>query len=764
MLDYDFLILSPNEFEKLSRDILQKKLSTHIESFTSGRDAGIDLRYATDKKGTSIIQAKRLKDYATLLSNLKKEVSKVRKVNPKCYIITTSVGLTPKNKDEIVSLFDPFIKSTSDIYGRDDINNLLGIYQDVERKYYKLWLSSTNILGKILHSKIYNQSSFEINEIKDQAKLFVQNDSFNRALKILKQNHYVIISGIPGIGKTTLARTLVLYLLKTEFDEFVYLADSINEGYEIFDDEKRQIFFFDDFLGRVRFEAQDEINVDAKIIKFIEKVKKSHNKVLIFATREYILNQARNTFETFEISNISIAKCILDLASYTRIIRAQIIYNHLFFAGIPYSHLQNLLENKNYLRLVNHRNYNPRVIETVINRRIWEHIEPNEFVNSFKAFFDNPESVWLYAFENSLDRFSQYALLVLVSAGTPILIKDFDQALQSFFSKSAYKFMISYDSIKFNRSLRELENTFINTQKDSYNEIVIEFQNPSIQDFLINYLREKEDLVHSLLVSANFTDQFFTIFTSSSNTITSRHVPLSSRNIETAITQVVKEFSNLRPSKVYRINKKNSNDFFWSRSTSFKYSFLLKIWNEFKDKSELAKTFVYEKFQEQIYLCEVSQSEQNSYITLLEHLDLKRLQFDEMELVDTFFKYIVWIDNYDVFVELSGIFPDSYKTFIGTPKFGENVEKVVRQETTNLEDQDISDMIEKIKTLENRFGLDFEKTLTELRVKESDYNDYLDSQSDSAIDEIRDNDNDRGLTEWQENQIIEQIFNSFIEE
>ena len=34
MNNYDFLILSPSEFERLTRDLLKKHLGCHIESFT----------------------------------------------------------------------------------------------------------------------------------------------------------------------------------------------------------------------------------------------------------------------------------------------------------------------------------------------------------------------------------------------------------------------------------------------------------------------------------------------------------------------------------------------------------------------------------------------------------------------------------------------------------------------------------------------------------------------------------------------------------
>src|SRR5690554_4783518 len=100
MIEYDFLILSPNEFENISRDLLQKKLDIYIQSFTTGRDGGIDFRHTTNKSKTFLIQSKRYKDYSSLLSNLKKEAKKVAKLKPDRYFLTTSVGLTPKNKNE----------------------------------------------------------------------------------------------------------------------------------------------------------------------------------------------------------------------------------------------------------------------------------------------------------------------------------------------------------------------------------------------------------------------------------------------------------------------------------------------------------------------------------------------------------------------------------------------------------------------------------------------------------------------------------------
>lgn len=137
MIDYDFLILQHNEFECLSRDLIQKKENVFVESFTIGRDSGIDLRFAKIKNSRSIVQAKRYKSLATLMSELKKEVKKISGLSIDRYILCTSIGLTPKNKSEIKALFEPYIISTEDIIGRDDLNNLLGLYPEIEKKYYK---------------------------------------------------------------------------------------------------------------------------------------------------------------------------------------------------------------------------------------------------------------------------------------------------------------------------------------------------------------------------------------------------------------------------------------------------------------------------------------------------------------------------------------------------------------------------------------------------------------------------------------------------
>ena len=49
MYNYDFEILQYNEFENLTRDLLQAEFGIYIESFKDGKDGGIDFRFGMTK-------------------------------------------------------------------------------------------------------------------------------------------------------------------------------------------------------------------------------------------------------------------------------------------------------------------------------------------------------------------------------------------------------------------------------------------------------------------------------------------------------------------------------------------------------------------------------------------------------------------------------------------------------------------------------------------------------------------------------------------
>lgn len=586
MHHYDFQILQPNEFERLVRDLLQKKENIFVESFTLGRDDGIDMRFATCRGANVIVQAKRYQSYSALKSALKNEVKKIKNLNPSRYILATSVGLTPSNKEQIINLCSPFIKSSEDILGRDDLNNLLGLYPEVEKQYYKLWLGSTTVLEDILDKRINTWSDIELEEIRKEVSTYVMNDSFNDALNILKKNKYVIISGIPGIGKTTLSRMLVYYMLSQGYDEFVKV-DCVDDAIQKLCTNKKQVFFYDDFLGS-SFLSNNEHRFDKKIISFIDKIKREEDKIFILSTREYILADALLKYEIFALKQIELSKCILELSHYSESIRAEILYNHLSAAQLPIEYVRAIVNGRKYIYIVKHKNFNPRIIEAYLNKNSHKELTPEAYVSAFLSSFDNPFAVWERTF-TTLSKLSQYALLIRCTmGGGVVLMKDWIKAIKYFIESNPAAYSIVWDEHSWFECLKIIEGTFILSQpyKGDY---VVKFHNPSVFDFLVSWLNKFPELQGQMIEYSYFCNQLYNIFSDKeySSQFGYHRLELRKEHYTTMINSFKRHFTTLNSCGVreatycysryehkdYYVEKINALDLFLKMRNTFKAIF-----------------------------------------------------------------------------------------------------------------------------------------------------------------------------------------------
>src|SRR5688572_2460630 len=101
MPNYTFESLSDADFEELVHDLLEAELSLSLESFTRGKDDGIDLRHCAANEAKLIVQCKHFakSGLKTLLRHLRtEELSKIKILAPNRYLLCTSIGLTPRNK------------------------------------------------------------------------------------------------------------------------------------------------------------------------------------------------------------------------------------------------------------------------------------------------------------------------------------------------------------------------------------------------------------------------------------------------------------------------------------------------------------------------------------------------------------------------------------------------------------------------------------------------------------------------------------------
>jgi len=502
---YDFRNLSPYDFEVLAHGLMEAELQVRLERFSPGRDSGIDLRCLSPRDECDVvIQCKHYasSSFATLMRALEAEVPKVAALSPSRYLLVTSARLTPTRKSRIFDLFPETMRTPADVYGAEDVNHLLEKHPSVERQNFKLWLTSAEVLRNVLHNEVFVRTRNLQASMEQKARLYVQNRSFPRARDILRDRHVCVIAGVPGIGKTMLADMLLIAQMSEGFEP-VSVSDDISEALELYVPEEKQVFYYDDFLGQTTSLDKLGKNEDARLLDFMKQVGAAGNKRLIMTTREYILSQARTRYERLSKADLDITKCVIDLEDYTRLDRAKILYNHVYFSSLDSSYYMALLEGRAYMDIVKHRNYNPRIIETVVRLASAADLPPDEFAGFFRRALENPETIWLHAFENQLQPEAQLILLLLAAMPPEVDVSSLRVAFNDF---HRLRQGAMPGAMKFTQALRTLEDNFIAVEAIGVHKLV-RFHNPSIRDFVHRRLSEAADEYIGLIESAAFFDQ-----------------------------------------------------------------------------------------------------------------------------------------------------------------------------------------------------------------------------------------------------------------
>lgn len=480
---YDFRSLSYADFEDLVRDLIGRDRGVRFEAFAAGPDGGIDGRHAKGP-ATTILQAKH---YAgSGLSNLKRVMKKeklsIDRLAPVSYILATSCLLTPASKKEIARIIGPVLQSEANIYGPGDLNSLLRRYPDVEKSHIKLWLSGTAVLEAVLNaaSRTFNVQTLE--DISEKVQVYAPNPSYDEARSILETQHIVIISGPPGVGKTTLAEMLS-YAHLAEGWELVALR-GLEDGLIEISDARKQVFYFDDFLGRVALDKNALAKMDSDLARFITRVRKAPNARFILTTRAPIFEEARRHSEHLADKRLEISRYLLDVGVYTRRIKARILYNHMLVTGTPHQYVVALLDSGRLARIVDHKNYSPRIIAHMTDGARISDVDPSAYPEVFIKTLDRPVELWDIPFRQHLPRTCQHLLIALFFCSEfGVAIERLRQVYNPYHVMLSQHFGLAHNPKDFEESLRILEGGFVRISG-----FQVSFVNPSVRDYLLSYL------------------------------------------------------------------------------------------------------------------------------------------------------------------------------------------------------------------------------------------------------------------------------------
>ncbi|MCK4913510.1 MAG: restriction endonuclease [Planctomycetes bacterium] len=493
-MSYDFSQLNDKEFEIIVTDLLSVVFNKRIERFKHGRDGGVDGRFYSDTNQEIIIQSKHyLKSgYKALLSTLRKEVIKIKKLKPERYILVSSLPLSRDNKKEIKNVLNPFVKMDNDIFGQEDLNDILSQNPKIEEKHFKLWFSSTTVFGILLHNAIKGRSEFEIEQIKKRTLKYVQTQNHSKAHEILKNNNVIIISGEPGIGKTTLAENLCLEYVANDY-EFLDIEESLREAESVYIRGKKQIFYFDDFLGSNYFEAIEN-KKDSHIIKFIERIKNDNTKKFILTSRTNILNSGLLHSSIFSTQKIRKNEFLLTIDRLDNLEKARILYNHIWFSELNEDFMEEIYRDKRYHQIIKHENFNPRLIEFITdNDRL--NVVSDEYWSYISKTLDNPKDIWNNCFKNQNNAFVRSLVILTVFNGSQITEEELRKSFNALIDIENLK-NPSHTEKDFNSTAQLATKSFLSRNKSIYSHIYSLF-NPSIADYILNeYNKDVRKLIN----------------------------------------------------------------------------------------------------------------------------------------------------------------------------------------------------------------------------------------------------------------------------
>lgn len=493
-MKYDFSVLSPEEFEDMVDKLLTQK--DVVEQYRDGRDDGFD-GLKKNIPADAMIQAKHYVKYATLKREIEtKEIEKIKRVKPKVYVLATSFNLTHANADELRTIIEQYVNEVV-VLGYKSICSLLDKDDKVLKSTVKLWCLNAELTKHVIQPE--RQSRFiQLKKRFDKInKKFVATPDLKKIRETLDEKHVVLISGEPGVGKTTLAEYLCLCYFGLDFDVEIFEGDFSRESYDLSNPEKKILYYFDDFLGSNYLNCIADKS-DSAIVKFIEDVQDEPNKLFILTSRTNIVNRASAKSQSYRSYGLQNKQYIVDVGKYDNITKAKILRNHLRNSDLGFECIQDIVQSKKYKEIIGHHNFNPRLIEFITRKEKFENCG-KRYLDFVKDTLDNPKEIWEHCFNEQLNHFQKLLVrLVAVNKGAveeDVLRKAYTRAIL------LYKYTIpEQECVEYDYVLKMCERCILNRtiERISYpkpfQRTIISVFNPSVSDYVLPTINNDEDL------------------------------------------------------------------------------------------------------------------------------------------------------------------------------------------------------------------------------------------------------------------------------
>lgn len=499
----------------LLRDIIGPGLSVFSGSYDEGRDATFSggarfPSYENTTEGEWIFQVKH-RHWGTrgvahvrseLIGTLGKELEKVcEKHNHKCdfYVFITNCPLTASNKDDLLAIISSqdTIK-TGFVFGEADIEQLLDVHPKVVRSFPQIM--GIGQLKELLNWGIRQRSLSYLRQVQEELNTFVVTDAYLKALELLNEQHFCVISGAPKMGKTCTANAITASFAASNFT--IIDVRSQQDFYDILDEDEDQLFICDDVFGDIALNAERRDDWSRSLSSLLRILGKKHR--LLWTARTYIFKEAIEASKLAEERPSLLAKdnIVVSVNDLRRLEKAMILYNHAKKAQLP-ERVKEFLRS-NCLKIVDHECFAPESIRQLCTGKFTEFvgnddINEDDILAKVDRFLSSPGEAWKRAFKNSSQE-EQLLCIELMSNGGDM---PFDELRDKY---DTWKTEAGATVLSFKDAFDRVEGSFIKRNIKWYGQVNAIFYHPSMRDLLIEIIESDKSIRDTYIQKLSFKE------------------------------------------------------------------------------------------------------------------------------------------------------------------------------------------------------------------------------------------------------------------